>query len=72
MEMQEIPNSSMLSHVGYSPEDRILRVQFKNGGAYDYQDVPPEMHRALMKAESIGGHFCKEIKNKFSHSKVTA
>jgi len=64
--------SSHIAAIGYDPVERRLRIVFKTSGAYDYDDVPPEAHHALMKAESIGKHFCAHIKPHFSASKLAA
>lgn len=54
--MQMTPvTSSNVKAVGYDPAGRTMRVQF-NSGTYDYADVPPEKHAALMEAESVGKH----------------
>src|SRR4030095_9787270 len=46
--------SSMIQAVGYDPETRILEVVFNSGQTYCYEDVPPEVHQALMAADSKG------------------
>jgi len=45
--------SSALRSVGYGPEQRVLEIEFTNGDVYQYSDVPPEVHRGLMAAESL-------------------
>jgi hypothetical protein len=71
MDMQTIDNSTNIQAIGYDPAERRLRVVFKNSGTYDYEDVPPETHHALMKADSVGKHFCAHIKPQFKASKST-
>src|SRR5262245_64035353 len=46
--------SSMIQAVGYDPKTRILEVVFNSGQTYCYDDVPPEVHQALMAADSKG------------------
>ncbi len=47
-------------------DGRQLTVQFKNGGTYDYPDVPKELHNRMMAAhdagESIGKFFHEHVK----------
>ena len=53
--MELIPvKSSNVQAVGYDPDEKVLAVQFKKGGVYEYPAVPPEMYEALLKSESIG------------------
>jgi hypothetical protein len=40
MEWIATPDSSNLSQFGYDASTFVLRVEFKNGGTYDYYDVP--------------------------------
>jgi len=64
--MQPI-DSKQLHQVGYDPETKKMRIQFKNwkgdvGRTYEYDNVEPEDHAALMGAKdgphkSIGKHF---------------
>ena len=65
MVMQQV-KSSFIARVGYSPQLRILRVAMKNGQEYDYFDVPAEEHAEWMAAESIGSHYGRRIKGRFS------
>ena len=66
--------SSNIHAIGYEPDARRLKVQFKRGGEpgdiYHYDDVPPEAHAAFMAADSHGKHFAANIKGKFKHTKA--
>jgi hypothetical protein len=46
--------SSMIQAVGYDPQTRVLEVLFNSGRTYCYEGVPPEVHQALMAADSKG------------------
>ena len=48
-------DSSVLSEVAYQPE--ILWVRFRSGEIYRYGNVPPEIFRGLLAAESHGRFF---------------
>ena len=61
----KLVNSSNLHMIGYDSEEQVLRVMFKNGTIYDYQNVPPAMYQALNLAASKGVFFSRFIKNKF-------
>jgi hypothetical protein len=69
--MQHTPvNSSMLSAIGYDPSTQTLEAQFAKGGLYRYTEVPPEVHAEMMAAESVGSYFLRNVRSKFSGSKV--
>ena len=55
--------------IGYHPEKRQLHVQFDNG-IYVSAAVPPEVHEALMAAESKGGYLHQHVRGKFKHGKA--
>jgi hypothetical protein len=40
--------------VGYDAETKVLEVEFKSGGIYQYAGVQPEMYADLLAAESVG------------------
>lgn len=80
-------SSSQLAKVGYHPATQRLRIKFKDrfhkgnnamipGALYEYADVPPDTHGALMAADadpalSVGTHFGTHIKGgKFQFRKV--
>ena len=63
--------SSNVAAVGYHGESRTLTIEFKGKGdqpgrIYDYPDVPPEAHEALMNAESIGSHLAAVIRPNYT------
>ena len=74
MTKQSHPAEIALSSVKSSQIDAVghrgttLRVRFKNGGTYEYQNVSPDEFAKLQAAESLGAHLAKHIKGakKFS------
>lgn len=66
-EMTDI-RSSNIEAVGYDRGE--LHVRFKGGGHYVYFDVPSDVHRALMRADSTGSHFHEHVKEKFTYRKL--
>ena len=62
--------SSNISSVGYDFEAQKLQVEFKNGGVFNYHDVPISAYTALMESPSIGKYFHDNIKNGYVCSKV--
>lgn len=62
--------SSNIEAVGHHGGN--LHVRFKGGAEYVYEGVPAEMHKEMIEAESIGGHFRAKIMKNFSGRKVDA
>jgi len=57
--------SSLIREVVYDPFMNVMTVHFKNGGTYDYLEVPEETYQSLLEAPSPGKFFHTDIKNKF-------
>ena len=55
-------DSSNLASVGYDKANKILEIEFRNGGVYEYSGVPPQEHTGLMNASSHGEYFDANIK----------
>ena len=62
--------SSYIQGVAYDEAAKKLTVQFKNGVAWEYYDVPEAAHVSLLLAESTGKFYAKEIKGVFTGRKV--
>ena len=63
-------DSSNIRSVGYDDTIQVLEIEFHHGGAYRYLGVPPHMHQALMRAESMGTYFNQNIKPLYSFTRV--
>ena len=61
--------SSMLVSVGYDPVDEILELEFHTSGIYQYGEVPEEIYRELMAAESKGGYFLEYIQDQYPYAR---
>jgi len=64
--------SSNLKAIGYDPAIRGLKVTFRSGASYFYDNVTPDLVCGLMFSESAGGFFAKNIKDKFEGIKEGA
>lgn len=62
--------SSMISEVGYDNNARVLRVVFKKGPEWEYDNVPPEEYETLIHASSVGKYFHANIRNQFTGRKI--
>lgn len=55
--------SSNIEAVGYDAGAREMHVRFRGGATYRYRDVAPELHQALIGAESVGKHFHAHVRH---------
>jgi hypothetical protein len=69
MEMIHV-DSSNIEAVGYDLDSSTLQVEFKNGGTYQYFDVPERVFEELRDASSVGGYLASAIKGTYRYSKV--
>lgn len=69
MERQPV-TSSNLAEVGYDPDLETLEIQFKNGGVYQYYNVPAFINERFMTADSLGRFFNAEIKGHYPEAKI--
>ena len=65
-----IEKSSQVAAYGFEPVQHVLRVQYRNGKAYDYQNVSADDFAALEKSESLGKHLNAHIKPHFDFEPV--
>ena len=49
----------------YDAQNKILKIEFKNGSIYKYLDVPESIYQGLKDAASVGKYFNSNIKDKF-------
>jgi hypothetical protein len=62
--MHRIPvESSMIDSIGF--EKNVLEVRFRNGGLYQYIDVPESVSALLMQAPSKGRFFNEQIRGRY-------
>lgn len=69
METKKIENSSQVDEIGYSKEDKIFMVVYKNGAKYHYFNVPQEVWDGAQSAESVGSYVHKNVKG-YSYKRV--
>jgi hypothetical protein len=71
MKRQSVESSNLAS-VGYDAVTQILEIQFKNGGIYQYFNVPNSTYNGLMNASSHGTYFDTNIKKAgYSYKKIS-
>lgn len=70
METVQIKNSSQIDKVSYNADTKYLFVTFTNGKRYSYKDVPENVFKELVSAESVGSYFIKNIKTKYQYEQL--
>jgi hypothetical protein len=69
--MHRVPvESSSIESIGY--EKNVLEVGFRNGGLYQYFDVPEELLVMLMHADSKGAFFNRHVRGRFASTRLKA
>ena len=63
MNRQKIEGSSNLAEAGYNGERMTLEIKFHNGSIYQYCPITRAGWEGLMKAESKGKYFIKNIRS---------
>ena len=56
--------SSNIEAIGYDNATGTLKVKFKGGGLYHYENVSATQFEAFLNAESHGKHFHANFKSK--------
>ena len=62
---REPVESTALTAVGYSKKLHALEIEFHDGLVYRYEEVPVELYRNLMAAESKARFYNKNIRGKY-------
>ena len=66
----ETPDSSNLARFKYDDKARVLTVEFKNGGTYNYYDVPQAVFEQMKAAPSKGEFLARSIKGAFRYARA--
>ena len=64
--------SSSLAQVAYDRHQSILRVQFRDGTAYEYDGVPLTPYLDLLQADSKGAYFNRHIRNHYPAKRLNS
>jgi hypothetical protein len=66
----ETPDSSNLARFRYDEKAHVLTVEFKNGGTYNYYDVPQGVFEQMKSAPSKGEFLARSIKGVYRYARV--
>jgi len=64
--------SRTLASALYHPRRRQLELEFNSGKRYLYFHVPPQCYRELLRADSKGAYFNRNIRNRFPFQDLSA
>lgn len=62
--------SSFITGAEFIFEQRKLRMYFKNGKIYEYENIDPETYEALKTCESPGQFLNEHLKDKYEHKEI--
>jgi hypothetical protein len=64
--MEWVPlESSVLASAAYLRGKHVLCLKFHSGEIYCYLDYPPEQYEEFLRADSKGGYFAQNIRDRF-------
>lgn len=67
-----VVESTTLARVAYDDLRELLRLEFRSRAIYQYSDVPPAVHQALLQASSKGSYFNRVIRGQFPYARVSS
>ncbi|CAN4268299.1 KTSC domain containing protein [Methylophilaceae bacterium] len=63
-------DSSNIARFAYDEANNVLKVEFKNGGIYDYFDVPQPVFDGMRNAPSKGQYLAQQIKGYYRYARA--
>jgi hypothetical protein len=64
------PESSTITAFDYVKERKMLIVEFKNGGRYNYYDVPETIFERMKVAPSKGQFLAQNVKGAYRYARA--
>lgn len=62
--------SSNLEAVEYDEDNAILKVEFHSGSTYEFYDVPQDVYKELLEADSHGSYFWRHIRSRYDYRRI--
>lgn len=66
----EALGSSNIARYKYEGKSHVLTVEFRNGGTYNYYDVPQQVFDQMTAAHSKGGFLAQNIKGAYRYARL--
>jgi hypothetical protein len=70
MDWIETPESSNIARIAYDETSAVLKVEFKNGGLYNYFDVSEAVFEQMRNAPSKGQYLAQQIKGNYRYARA--
>ena len=70
MSWNSTPESSNVSGFDYIEDRQVLVVEFRDGGRYNYYDVPTRIFEGLKGASSKGEFLAKNVKGIYRYARA--
>lgn len=67
--MHEVESSNVKA-VGYEAESKTLKVEYKSGLMYEYENVPANVFDELLESASKGKYMNQNIKGQYNGRRV--
>ena len=64
------PESSNITRFAYDNATQVLFVEFRNGGVYQYFDVPESVFEQMKAAPSKGQFLAQNIKGAYRYARL--
>ena len=64
-------NSTLLASAGHDSRRHLLDVEFRSGELYRFFNVPSACFQELLRADSKGGYFNSNIRNRFPYQHLS-
>jgi len=68
--MRQLRRSRAVEEAGYEAGTRTLRIRFRNGGLYDYFDVPSDVYTGLIGDAHPWTRFGQHIRRTYRHRRL--
>ena len=66
----ETSTSSVITSFCYDEASQILAIAFKNGGIYNYYDVPASVFEEMSGASSKGQFFLENVRDRYRYARI--
>lgn len=63
-------SSSAIARAGYDPDREVMTITFNSGKSYAYQGISPQTFGRYCAADSKGGFFSRNIRDKYAFRRL--
>jgi len=63
-------HSTTLTRITFDEPKKVLGLEFRDGSAYQYFEVPTTVYKALLAAPSKGSYFNQAIRGRFVYASM--